>query len=108
MENFEPTIWGPHAWFFFETVVLSYPKIPNAKQKKAIKQFFMSLKELIPCKKCRDNYIKHIELNPLTNKILSNKVELVIWINTMHNLVENKNNLSIDEMYDYYNYIYYK
>ena len=42
-QNFEPKIWGPHAWFFLESVTMAYPTKPSFDEKKAAEQFFNSL-----------------------------------------------------------------
>ena len=39
-ENFEPTVWGPHAWFFLESVAMAYPIKPSYQEKKAADDFF--------------------------------------------------------------------
>ena len=34
-QNFEPKVWGPHAWFFLETVAMGYSTDPTYEEKKA-------------------------------------------------------------------------
>ena len=60
-QNFEPKIWGNHAWFFLETICMAYPTNPSKSMKSSAKNFFLSLKDLIPCEKCRNNYILHLK-----------------------------------------------
>ena len=84
--DYNPKIWGPKAWFFIETIILSYPEIPTTHDKVIFKNFFNNLANILPCEKCRYNYKQHLISNPLTNKILSNKDLLLNWIIQIHNL----------------------
>ena len=34
--NLDPKIWGPHYWFFLDTIAMTYPNHPNAVTKKKI------------------------------------------------------------------------
>ena len=101
-QNFEPKIWGPHAWFFLETITMSYPETPSKEQIKNFKTFFYTLQFIIPCNKCRVNYNKHLQIYPLSDEILSNRSNLFKWIVNMHNAVDPKKQRSLKETYDYY------
>ena len=39
-QNFEPKIWGNHAWFFLETICMAYPTNPSKSMKSSAKNFF--------------------------------------------------------------------
>ena len=101
-ENFEPTVWGPHAWFFLESVAMAYPIKPSYQEKKAADDFFNSLKYLIPCEKCRNNYDLHLKTNPLNDKVLSSRDNLFMWIVKVHNSVDPKKKKSYDDTFNYY------
>lgn len=101
-QNFEPKIWGNHAWFFLETVCMAYPTNPSKSMKSSAKKFFLSLKDLIPCEKCRNNYELHLKKFPLNDKTLSSRDNLFVWIVNIHNSVNPKNNHSYDETFKYY------
>jgi hypothetical protein len=102
-QNFEPTIWGPHAWFFLETVTMAYPTNPTFKEKKAAEKFFKSLSIMIPCEKCRNNYKKHLKKYPLSDDVLSSRDNLFKWIVDIHNSVDPKKQRNYDETFKYYN-----
>tara|TARA_Y100000768_G_scaffold388934_1_gene388915 strand:- start:634 stop:1035 length:402 start_codon:yes stop_codon:yes gene_type:complete len=89
--DYNPKIWGPKAWFFIETIILSYPNNPTTHDKAIFKNFFNNLGNILPCDKCRTNYKQHLSVNPLTNKILYNKDSLLNWIIKIHNLSMGKN-----------------
>jgi hypothetical protein len=101
-QNFEPKIWGNHAWFFLETVCMAYPTNPSKSMKSSAKKFFLALKDLIPCEKCRNNYALHLKEYPLTEKTLSSRDNLFVWIVNIHNCVDPKNTHSYDETFKYY------
>ncbi len=105
MTGLSPSIWGPHAWFFLESICLSYPDDPTNEDINNYRNFFMSLGNILPCHKCRNNYNNHLNIYPITNEVLKNKNNLINWIINMHNLVRKLNNgkmITYDEFVDYY------
>tara|TARA_B100000575_G_scaffold288338_1_gene288182 strand:- start:944 stop:1348 length:405 start_codon:yes stop_codon:yes gene_type:complete len=99
--DYNPKIWGPKAWFFIETIILSYPDNPTLNDKTTFKNFFNSLAYILPCRKCRYNYKNHIKSYPLNDKILSNKNNLIDWIVKIHNLSMGKK-ITKKSMLNYY------
>jgi hypothetical protein len=90
-----PEVWGPHGWKFIHYITLGYPYNPTNEIKNRYLNFFNSLKFVIPCSICGANFIKHMEEYPLTDKILSNKMEFINWGILMHNLVNLSNNKKV-------------
>ena len=82
----DPKIWGPHAWFFLNSVALAYPENPNEEQKIQYYNFFKSLSYVLPCKVCRENYKNHFFKNKLKNN-LNNKKQINKWLVDIHNSV---------------------
>ena len=101
-QSFDPNIWGPHAWFFLETTVMSYPIDPSEKDKLNFKSFFNTLQFIIPCDKCRINYTIHLKKYPLTEKVFENRDNMFEGIVNMHNSVDPSKKKSYKETYDYY------
>ena len=101
-QNFDSNIWGPHAWFFLETICMAYPKDPTFEEKKHVQNFFYSLKNLLPCEKCRNNYIKHLKIYPLDDEVIKNRDNLFKWINKIHNSVDKSKTRSLEETFKYY------
>ncbi len=101
-QNFEPTIWGPHAWFFLETITMAYPENPDKEDIKNTKMFFNSLQYVIPCEKCRKNYNKHLKLHPLNDNVLKDRSSLFKWIVDVHNSVDYSKKKKYDEDYRFY------
>lgn len=103
--NIDSNLWGPKAWFFLDTLVLSYPNNPTPDDMKEFKKFFMSLENMLPCEKCRIHYGDYLAKNPLTNKILISKKKLVAWVLECHNSVkrlQNKDQIKLNDFNNYY------
>lgn len=83
--NIDPNIWGSNAWKFMHYITIAYPIQPNEEIKKNAYNFFMSLKYLLPCEKCRYNFGHHLQKHPLTNEILSSRDLLIDWLIGIHN-----------------------
>jgi glycosyltransferase involved in cell wall biosynthesis len=58
--NLNPKIWGPHAWFFLDSIILSLPNKLNNEQKIIYKNFFTSLQYILPCELCREHYKENL------------------------------------------------
>jgi hypothetical protein len=70
-----------------------------------MKQFVKSLKYLLPCEICRINFKEHLKKLPLTDEILSSKINLVKWMIKIHNLTNetlDKPKMKTKDMITYY------
>jgi hypothetical protein len=103
--NIDSNAWGPKAWYFIDTVVTSYPNNPSSEDIRVFKKFLISLKDILPCEKCRYHYSEFLDKYPLDSDILSSRDSLVEWILKCHNNVrriQNKSEITLDDFYDYY------
>ena len=62
----DPSIWGPHAWFFLHSITLAYPENPTIIDKENMRTFFNAFYKVLPCNTCVMNYTNHIKQLPLT------------------------------------------
>lgn len=95
----DPRIWGPHGWFFIETVVLSMPD--DITDTSPYITFLQSLKDVLPCPGCRQEYREYITTHPIP----TNRKEIIEWVFTLHNAVRQrtgKQPRSTQSMMDYY------
>jgi len=105
--NFNPNIWGPKAWFFLDTIILSYPENPTHSDIILFKDFFVNVGNILPCEKCRFNFEDHIIKFPLNNDILKSKNKLISWWINIHNETrQGKKLFTYNDFIDYYNCIY--
>lgn len=81
-----PSVWGPFFWHTIHIVALGYPTSPTYSQKRAAKEFYESLRFLIPCPVCREHYTKHLEKMPISPH-LDRRDDLFRWTVNVHNEV---------------------
>lgn len=106
MINLNPTIWGPHAWFFIESIAISLPDSIPLETQNELKHFFISISFLLPCETCRNHFSEYVKKTDLMNIDFSTKTKVLIWINNIHNEVRKRNkckNIPIDKTIKYYN-----
>jgi hypothetical protein len=82
-----PQSWGPHGWKFLHYISLSYPENPTLKQKEDYRNFFISIKNVLPCHICSKHYEENIKKLPLTSDIMNDKNKLIKWVIDIHNIV---------------------
>ncbi len=79
-------IWGSHLWFSLHTISFNYPLKPTQEDKDNYHEFFMGLRNVIPCSVCKKNYLRHLNEHPIDN-FLSDRRTLVYWLIDLHNMV---------------------
>ena len=106
MINLNPKIWGPHGWFFIESVVIGLPdKIPLEIQNE-LKHFFISISFLLPCETCRQHFSEYIKSTDIMGVDFSTKIQVLTWINRVHNNIRKINRskpINIEKTIQYYN-----
>jgi hypothetical protein len=98
------SIWGPPMWLFLHTTSFNYPVNPTEEQKKYYYKFFKNLKNILPCRYCRENYDENIKKHKINYDVMKNRDTLSRWVYELHELV-NKNlgkesGLSYEEVRD--------
>jgi hypothetical protein len=93
-----PDKWGVHGWKFIHHVALGYPNTPNENQKNNYKSFYTLIGSVLPCHICSDHYNEHLLIHPLTDEVLSSKINLINWTIDMHNEV---NKIHGKKIYNY-------
>lgn len=103
-----PEIWGPGFWIILHSISINYPDKPTYIDKQQHLLFFQSLKQVLPCQKCRTHYTEYLNKNPIS-PYLDNKDNLILWVLNCHNNVNKINSkklYSLDEMKQFYNNVY--
>ena len=99
-------IWGPSLWHSLHTMSFNYPVKPTNQQKNEYLKFFKSLKDVLPCKYCRQNYTENIKVIKLNKSTMKNRNTLSRWLYNLHNHINKqlgKNvNISYEEVRDRY------
>ena len=81
-----PSTWGPFFWHTMHIVALGYSNQPTYAEKRAAKEFYESLTQLIPCPICRVHYSTHLKANPISPS-LDSRNDLFRWTVNIHNLI---------------------
>ncbi len=105
--NVNPRAWGPHGWKFMHYVTVAYPDDPTDQDKHQMEVFFLSIKNVLPCKMCRDHFEETLEKHPLDEHALASRHNLVKWMIKVHNEVNKATgkrsvNISVNEYISYY------
>jgi hypothetical protein len=66
----------------------NYPVKPTKEQQQYYFDFFTNLKNVLPCKYCRDNYSLNLQKYPITSKVLKNRESFSKWLYNIHELVK--------------------
>jgi hypothetical protein len=105
MTYLDPTIWGPHYWFFLHTLTMTYPKNPNATNKKKYYEFIQNLPLFIPVEKISGEFTKLLSKYPVA-PYLDNRETFIRWMHFIHNKINEKlekPKISLNDFYiDYY------
>ena len=103
--SLDPTIWGPHYWFFLHTIAMTYPIRPNDVTKKKYYEFIQNLPLFIPAEAMSGEFSKLLEEYPVT-PYLDSRDSFIRWMHFIHNKINEKlekPKISINDFYvNYY------
>ena len=108
MRKFDSNVWGPHYWFFIQTLALSYPDFPNEIIKRKFYDFFLNLPLFIPDVEMGQKFSALLDKYPVAS-YLGSKDSLVRWVVFIHNKYNEmlgKDEISIDEAMSRYYDLY--
>ena len=81
------SVWGPPLWHVLHCISFNYPNKPTKADKKNYRRFIMCLKNVLPCKYCRDNLKKNLKTLPLKDEDLKNRTCFSKWVYKLHELI---------------------
>lgn len=100
------SIWGPPMWHVLHTISFNYPIDPTPEQKKHYYKFYSNLKNVLPCRYCRENLKSNLTKMPLTMNVFKNRDTLSRYVYELHEMVNEmlnkKSNLSYEDVRDRY------
>ena len=85
----DPTVWGPHYWFFLHTIALSYPHHPNSVTKKKYYELIQNLPLFIPNETIGNSFEKLLDEYPVT-AYLDSRESFIKWMHFIHNKINEK------------------
>jgi hypothetical protein len=100
------SVWGPPLWHVLHTISFNYPINPTNEQKKYYYKFYKNLKNILPCRYCRENLAKNLKELPLTLDIFKNRDCLSRYVYNLHEHVNKmlgkESGLSYEDVRDRY------
>jgi hypothetical protein len=107
MPVLDPEVWGPHFWFFINTIAVNYPNNPNDVTKKKYYEFIQNLPLFIPVEEIANDFDKLLQLYPISPYLDSRK-SLVEWVHFIHNKINEKLEKPKISLNDFYSNYYEK
>jgi len=99
-------IWGPSMWHFLHTMSFNYPVNPTPKEKEAYRNFVIHLQYILPCGKCRKNFVTNLKKLPVKMEHMKSRDTFSLYIYKLHELVNRmlnkKSGLSYEEVRERY------
>ncbi len=81
------TVWGAPMWHYLHTMSFNYPVKPTLEEKRNYRNFVLNLKNVLPCKYCRQNLKLNFAKMPLTMSHMSSRDTFSRYIYDLHELV---------------------
>lgn len=99
-------VWGPSLWHTLHTISFNYPVKPSSEDKKNYYNFIMSLRHILPCIYCRQNFVKNIKAIKFSMKSMKSRETFSRAIYDLHEEVNcvlgKKSGLTYEKVRDRY------
>ena len=92
-----PKKWGPGLWNFMYTIAATYD--PAEDNPRAMQEFYVLLKDILPCLKCRSGYATVLARNPFPSRGAS-QLKMLRWVYNIHTQVQQHANLPMNETFE--------
>jgi hypothetical protein len=101
--NLNSSVWGNSYWRILYIIALTYSDNPTNDIKNRTKLFLENL--ILPCEICQNDYINNSILKyPITDEVVSCRMNLLTWIKNIKNIEREKHNNSLLTELDIYNF----
>jgi len=87
--DLNPEVWGPHYWFFLESVAHTYPEYPNQTTKRKYYDLIHNFPLYMPHNKIADDFAALLDKYPVS-PYLDKKESFKRWVNFMHNRINDR------------------
>jgi hypothetical protein len=101
---FDPTVWGPHYWFFLMTLAINYPLKANEITKKKYYDFLSNFPLFIPHPPIGNKFSDLLDKYPVS-PYLDGKDDFLRWVHFIHNKINqelNKDEQTLTESLEKY------
>lgn len=94
------SVWGPSMWHVLHTISFNYPVRPTLKEQKKYYNFVLSLKNILPCRYCRENLKNNLKMSKFGMDKMKNRTIFSKWMFNLHNLINKMLNKEITLTYN--------
>lgn len=81
------SVWGPGMWHYLHSMSFNYPINPTHDDKIHYRQFILSLRNVLPCGKCRKNLKNNFKILPLRMKDMKNRDSFSRYVYNLHEVI---------------------
>lgn len=81
------TVWGPSTWHLLHTMSFNYPIHPTCNDKRNYRAFILSLQNVLPCGKCRNNLRENFKKHPLKLCHMESRATFSLYIYKLHEII---------------------
>jgi hypothetical protein len=100
------SIWGPSTWHLLHCISFNYPINPTTNDKQKYMKFILSIKNILPCGKCRKNLVQNFKKLPLSIKDMKTRESFSTYVFNLHEIINTmlgkKSGLSYEKVRDTY------
>lgn len=82
--------WGPSGWQLLHLIAQEYPDNPDGLLKRRYEIFFNSIKDILPCRFCRESTTAFMAEELPLHPALKSRETLTRWVYDLHNRVNKK------------------
>ena len=80
----EPSVWGPHFWFFLHTIAMNYPPRANEVTKRKYYDLIQNMPLFIPNQEIGNRFSAYLDKYPVSPYLYS-RDSFIRWVHFLHN-----------------------
>ena len=103
-QYYNPTVWGPHYWFFLHTIAQTYPMNPTPATKRKYYDLIQNMPLFIPTPEIGNKFSHYLDKYPVS-PYLDSRDSFIRWVFFIHNKINaslNKPEISYNSGLEYY------
>ena len=85
--GFQTAVWGPPLWHILHIMSFNYPPKPTEKDKQKYYNFLISLRDVLPCVYCRNNFFDNLSDCDFREEVFASRDSFSRFIHRLHNQV---------------------
>ena len=99
-DGFQTFVWGPALWHFLHIVSFNYPVSPTTEDKEKYYNFLISLRNVLPCKYCRNNFFDNLRQADFREEVFASRDSFSRFIHKLHDNVNTMLGKSCDQGFE--------